>query len=138
MIYGIMLLVFPIIISIIVVHFGTEKKFLVGKETPESVNEMDEINQRILEFMKQIPSNMKNYSIQVTVKDGKVSEVVTGTALTEKNMIIDSDNIHYTSNINQKAFSLKNAKVLTAVLTFFITVIFNSIVLILMEYFHII
>ena len=59
----------------------------------------------------------KNY-IKITVKDGKVSEVITETDLMDRRTLIDQEN-GYISDSEQKAFSPKAAKILTFVFAFF-------------------
>ena len=110
------LFVVPLTISIISPHFLI-KRFVCGKENTNTITEMEAINRRVSHFMSTFSTPINNYSINIEVKDGKVTKVVTGTELTEK--VLQNDE----QITVQKAFSQRALKIGLAIYMFLLSFI---------------
>ena len=131
----VILLFLSIVCATIYVHFRADKKFLVGMEKEETLEKMDLINNRVLELMNEVSSNIKDYKLKIIVKDGRVSVVTTETELAERSKILNADNIHYTLSTYQKGLSIKKAKVIAFFYSFVCAFFFLFLLYLLsMEY----
>ena len=128
----VILLLLSTLCAAIYSHFRAEKKFLVGKEKEETLQKMDTINNKVLELMKEVPSNIKDYTLNVIVKDGEVSRVTTETDLAKRMIILDD---YYETSTYQKGFTKKTAKIIAFIYSFLFSFCFIFLVYtLLMEY----
>lgn len=132
MIYFIMLILIPLCVAIVVSYFFADKKFLVGKEPEDVTSEIEAINRQISCYVNGLYTPLKNYTIQVTVQDGKVQKVATETTLSESSLVVDEKTNESEVIKRNKGCSLVAARIMMGVYIFTITFLFCLLLLALL------
>lgn len=138
MIYFIMLVVIPLGIAAVVSYFFADKKFLVGKEPDDITSELKAIDRQIASYVNGLYTPLRDYTIQITVQDGKVQKVATETDLTRKALIFDESETEPKETKQNKGCSLLVARIGMAIYVYCLTFLFFLCFVLLLEALHLI
>lgn len=138
MIYFIMLVVIPFCIAALVSYFFADKKFLVGKEPDDITSELKAIDRQIASYVNGLYTPLRDYTIQITVRNGKVQKVATETDLTRKALIFDESETEPKETKQNKGCSLLVARIGMAIYVYCLTFLFFLCFVLLLEALHLI
>lgn len=136
MIYFIMLVVIPLCIAIVVSYFFADKKFLIGKEPDDITSELEAIDRQMECYVNGLYTPLKDYTIQITVRNGKVQKVATETDLTRKALIFDENETKPRETKQNKGCPLWVARIAMAFYIYCLTFLFFLCFVLLLEASH--